>query len=293
MLMLAPHIRRKIRYLELVTKKMMSGPMVGDDISARRGYGVELDQLREYQFGDDVRFIDFKSSCRLDKMMVKECIEERNRRIILAVDVSSSAFYGSQSSRFTTIQEAAAILAFAAYYVRDSIGLILFSHELECIIEPANTQRHFNWLLQQIYQHCPRQRATTDMSAVLAHVAQRWRKDAVVFVVSDFIVEDSAQALRAASACADVVAVRCYDPAERVLPFAGYLTVEDVEHATQVMLYNAGHKKNPLHERLEQQNSLFAQCGIDVLDVAHGHDVCVRLIEFFRRRMVSLPLRAW
>jgi uncharacterized protein (DUF58 family) len=92
--MITPQTREKIRRLEIVTKRLMDGALVGDDISARRGYGVELDQLREYQFGDDVRFIDFKSSCRLNKMMIKECLEERNRRIILAVDVSSSSFYG-------------------------------------------------------------------------------------------------------------------------------------------------------------------------------------------------------
>jgi len=290
--MLAPHTLAKIRQLALVTKRLLDGPLVGDDVSAHRGYGVELDQLREYQFGDDVRFIDFKSSCRLDKMMVKECMEERNRRIILAVDVSSSAFYGSQVSRFATIQDAAAILAFAAYHARDSVGLILFSHELECVIEPANTQRHFNWLLQKLYQHPMREHATTDMVPLLTHVAQHWRKDAAVFIISDFIVDDSEQALRAAAACVDLVAVRCYDPAERALPFAGYLTVEDIEHGTHALIDGKA-KTNYLRERLDKQDAFFAQHGIDVLDVAHDQDVCMRLITFFRRRMLAAPLRAW
>jgi uncharacterized protein (DUF58 family) len=286
--MLSPQTIARIRQLAVVTKRLMDGPLVGDDVAARRGYGVELDQLREYQFGDDVRFIDFKSSCRLGKMMTKECLEERNRRIILAIDVSASAFYGSAASRITLLQDVAAMLAFASYYARDSVGLLLFAQELELVIQPSHTHAHLYWVLQHIYQaHAPEKKGTT-MSVLLTHVAQQWHKDAVVFIISDFIVDDCEMALRSAAAHVDLVALRCYDPVERAWPFAGYVAVEDIERGTHAWLN--GKRTIDLNERVNRQNVLFAQLGIDVLDLTIEQDMCARLIEFFKRRMVHATI---
>lgn len=290
--MLSAQTQRKIRQLELVTKKLMNGPLVGDDISARRGYGVELDQLREYQFGDDVRFIDFKSSCRLGKMMVKECLEERNRRIIIAVDVSASSFYGSHESRFEKIKEVAAILLFAAQCACDSVGLVFFAHDVIRVFEPKNTRAYLHQLVQCLYEYQLDESGTTDIVPLLRYCARQWHKDALVFIISDFIVDEYERALRAAARQVDLVAVRCYDAVERAMPAAGYILTEDIEyHSRAYICTHSSSADTALKKRIEEQNRIFARAGVDLLDIAYDRDACTLLIEFFKRRMVHATIR--
>jgi len=292
--MLSPETERKIRRLEIVTKGLMQGPLVGDDISAHHGYGIEFNQIREYQFGDDVRFIDWKSSCRLSKMMVKECLEERNRSVILAVDISASSFYGSAQTRFEKIKEVTTILAYAAHYVKDSIGLLLFSDEVELVIEPKNLIAHVNFLLQKLHEHHVDEHKKTDLSVLLNYVGQKWYKDAIVFVISDFIDIDFDTALRFVTSRVDLVAVRCYDPIERAVPSAGYLMVEDVESGESLCVRADGIKgkvSKRLCHRVEEQDKLFMQSGVDVIDISYHCDTCASLVNFFKRRMIHASIR--
>jgi len=292
--MLSPKTQKKIRQLEIVTKGLMAGPLIGDDVSAHRGYGVEFHQIREYQFGDDFRFIDWKSSSRLCKMLVKECLEERNRRVILAVDISGSSFYGSVQTRFEKIKEITTILAFAAHYAKDSVGLLLFSDEVEFIIEPKNLSSHVHFLLQKLHECQITPHKKTNLSELLSYIAKKWYKDAIVFVISDFIDDYFDDALPAAATRVDLVAVRCYDPIERVIPAAGYLMLEDVESGESLYVKTEGTKGDLaqlLHYRLKKQDKLFAQTGIDVVDISYHCDACARLIEFFKRRMIHASVR--
>lgn len=291
--MLSVQTQAKIRQLEIITKKRMDGPLVGDDVSARRGYGVELDQLREYHFGDDVRFIDFKSSCRLNKMMIKECIEERNRRVIIAIDVSASSFYGTHTQRFSLIQDAAAILTMAAHCAHDSVGLLFFSDEIECTVEPVHTRQQINFLLQKIYSYQMSEQKKTNMEPLFHSIAHKWHKDAIVFVLSDFIVDGIEQSLRAVAERVDLIAIRCYDPVERHMPKVGFVMTEDVEYKTGVLVEsNTGSiAAHVLDRRIVQQDALFARVGIDVLDITYDHDICARLVDFFKRRMVHATIR--
>ncbi len=291
--MLSPEVQRKIRQLEIVTRGLMKGPLIGDDVFAHRGYGVEFHQIREYQFGDDVRFIDWKSSSRLNKMFVKECLEERNRNVILALDVSGSSFYGSAEVRFEKIKEVATILAFAARHAKDSLGLLLFSDEIELVVEAKNIDTHVHFLLQKLYEFKPSLKKQTDISLVLDYVAKKWYKDAVVFVISDFIDENFEKSLRAAVVRSDLVAVRCYDSVERELPPVGYLMVEDVE--TGESLYIEAEKKSfvsdVLRNRVIKQDQLFLRLGIDMIDISYQSDSCFQLVDFFKRRMIHASLR--
>src|SRR3989339_76997 len=285
--MLSPEIQRKIRKLKIVTKGLMEGPLAGDVVSAHRGYGVEFHQIREYQFGDDVRFIDWKSSSRLNRMFVKECLEERNRRMILAIDISGSSFYGSAMVRFEKIKEIATILAFAAHYAKDSIGLLFFADDVDRIIEPKNTEAHLHFLLQQLHEYQPKFNRNTNLSSVLDYVAEKWYKDAIVFVISDFIDEQFEKSLRAASLRVDLVAVRCYDPIERMLPSVGFLQVEDVESGQTLYIESSEQSSAArlLKSRMMQQNKMFLHVGIDVVDVSYHYDSCAQLVEFFKKRM--------
>ncbi len=292
--MLTPEVQKKIRQLEIVTKGHMEGPLIGDDVSAQRGYGIEFHQIREYHFGDDVRFIDWKSTSRFSKMFVKECLEERNRRVILAVDISNSSFYGSVINRFEKMKEIAAILAFAAQHAKDSVGLILFSNEINFVLEPKNLSKHIHFLVQKLYEYVPLEKKTTNISVVLDYVAQKWYKDAIVFVISDFIDDHFERSLRVAAERIDLVAVRCYDPIERELPHVGYMMVEDIESNQSVYIAAQGTSSSiakKLKERLIKQNDLFVRTGTDVFDLSYEYDSCARLVEFFKRRMIHATLR--
>jgi len=184
-------------------------------------------------------------------------------------------------------------LTLAAHWAHDSVGLIFFSDEVECTIEPAYTKQQINFLLQKIYNYRAEKKSQTNMNQLFRSIAHEWSKDAIVFVLSDFIVDDIEQSLRAVSASVDLVALRCYDPVERTLPGAGFVIVEDVEHDTRVLIEtNDGSSASQiLRQRLENQNVLFARAGIDVLDLSYADDICARLVEFFKRRMVHAAIR--
>jgi uncharacterized protein (DUF58 family) len=292
--MLSSDTLRKIQQLKIVTRTLMSGPLVGDDAAARIGYGVEFDQIREYHPGDDVRFIDWKSSSRLNKLLVKECLEERNRQIVLAIDVSGTSFYGSCVERFKLMQEVATILAFAAQCAKDSVGLIFFADDIEYVYEPKNTHAYIQKLVQKVYSYQPSSNKRTCVSRVLNYISQHYYKDAVVFVISDLIDDGFDCALRSAAARVDMIMVRCFDEVERALPDAGYLMVEDVELGTTAMIDTRSCAMNQqlLHERIRIQNTLCAQVGVDVLHLSHDHDVCTSLVTFFKRRMLYTRVHA-
>ena len=143
--MISADVAKRIREIEIYTKRMVSGSLIGDTTSAYKGSGLDFDQLREYQQGDDVRFIDWHSSARADKLLVRQYIEERNRTIILAVDCSASTFFGSQQRlKYDYMAEIAAILALVGNYGKDKVGLLLFSDNIELYIPPRRNRTPYS-----------------------------------------------------------------------------------------------------------------------------------------------------
>src|SRR6185436_13676142 len=141
--MIPAEVRKKIRHLEISTRRLVSGSLLGDSRSALKGFGFDFDQIREYRAGDDIRFIDWKSSLRTDQLLVKQYIEERNRRIIIAVDISQSSVYGSTHMLRSELNaQIAAVLAFVAAYGNDAVGLLLFSDHVEYFLPPARGRAH-------------------------------------------------------------------------------------------------------------------------------------------------------
>lgn len=292
--MLSAAVQQKIRQLHLVTKRLMDGPLLGDDATVRHGYGIEFHQIRDYQTGDDVRFIDWRGSARLGKLLIKECLQERNRTVIVAVDVSASALFGSHTVRIEKLREIAAVLLFAAHYARDSVGLVLFADTIVLSLFPKNSASYVHVLINQLYTFAPVQTSATNLSCLFTHIAQQWRKDALVFVISDFIDENFSSSLRAAAVRADIVVVRCVDPVERHLPEVGLLCLRDMESGQQVLVdMESKEVRAALACRLVEQDNIFAHARVDVLDVGYESDVCAILIDFFKRRMVHTHVRSW
>jgi len=147
-------LRRKIRQIEIYTRRLLTSSLVGDSRSAVRGSGFEFDQIREYRAGDDVRFIDWNASARINELLVKEFIEERSRTIILCVDVSLSSFFGSGTAdKKQTMAEIASVLALVAGRGKDRIGLMLFSDTVELYVPPMRGLHHTHRLIEHLFCH--------------------------------------------------------------------------------------------------------------------------------------------
>lgn len=280
---------KKIKQLEISTKRLLSGSLVGDTRSAVKGSGLEFDQIREYQVGDDVRFIDWNSSARTNKVLVKQYIEERNRTILLAVDISASQSYSSDDNlKRDILANIAGVIALVAQYGKDNVGLILFSDHVEVCIPPGAGKSHMKTILESLFVYEPKN-LKTDLNVPLEHIAKLKRKDTLLFLISDFIVDNFEKRLAGIIKNYDVVAVRCLDKNELQFPEVGFLTVHDYETGESVLIdarkKGSADINNFLEMRKLAQESIFKKYGIDSITVANNHQFMGDIIRFFRRRM--------
>ena len=289
--LVSPEVASKIKQLEIFTRRLLNGALVGDSRSAIKGSGFEFDQIREYNFGDDIRFIDWKASARADKLLVKQYIEERSRTVFLAVDVSQSSIFGSGDlSKYNRISELASVLALVAQHGKDHVGLLLFSDKVEAYIPPGSSLHHIHRIMEAILSFTPK-KSKTDISQALQHLLSVKKSDAIVFLVSDFIDDAVDTYLSQAARKYDLIAVRCLDGNEKTMPAVGFITVEDLETGELVELDLRNTRNNGvkrfLAARIEKQNRLFKQRGVDLVDVSPDRtDYLAEMVKFFRRRMM-------
>lgn len=279
---------RKIKQIEIQTRRLLRGSLVGDSRSAIKGSGLDFDQIREYQQGDDVRFIDWSASARMDSLLVKQYIEERSRVVLLAVDISGSSNLGSTDTiKHDIIAQIASVIALVTNSGKDRVGLILFSDDIELYLPPNRGLAHAHKIMEHVFAYQPKSKKT-NVTAVLKKLAALKRKDAVVFVISDFIDDaiDNAY-ISLASRMYDLVAIRCLDPREYDLPSVGFLPIEDNETGETILidLRNKKEIHTFLQQRIAAQNKLFKKYGIQRLDVVNNSSFIGDLIRFFRRRM--------
>jgi uncharacterized protein (DUF58 family) len=287
--MVSKEIAQKIRHIEIYTRRLLSGALVGDNRSAVKGSGFEFDQIRDYQMGDDIRFIDWHSSARMNTMLVKQYVEERNRTIVLAVDVSASrSFSSTHALRSELIAEIASVLALVGDYGKDSVGLLLFSQDVELFIPPATGRKQARIIMEKLFTY-QATRATTSIKSALTYLAALQRRDAVVFLISDFIDDGFEPLLRVVAKKHDLIALRCLDAHEQTFPDVGFITVQDSETGSECLLdtrrAGAGALSGFLHKRMVDQSTLFRRCGVDAMDITIGKPFVGDLIRFFRRRM--------
>ena len=284
-------IASKIKQLEIFTRRLLNGTLVGDSRSAIKGTGFEFDQIRNYSFGDDIRFIDWKASARNDKLLVKQYIEERSRTILLAVDVSQSSFFGSGvSNKNNRIVELASVLALVAQHGKDHVGLLLFSDEIEEYIPAGSSLHHIHRIIECMLSFTLKQ-STTNISKALQHLLSIKKSDAIVFLISDFIDDKFDMYLAQAARKYDLIAVRCLDTNEKAIPAVGFITVEDLETGELIELDLRDTRSNGVKKflaaRLEEQNKLLRRCGVDLFEVSPERtDYLCEMVKFFRRRMM-------
>jgi uncharacterized protein (DUF58 family) len=287
--MIRTEILKRIRQIELYTKRIMRGTLFGQSSSAVKGAGFEFDQIREYQPGDDVRFIDWKSSAKTGKIMTRQYIEERSRTTIIAVDVSSSIFFGSIEQKYTVVREIAAVLALLSEYAKDRVGLLLFSNKIEQFIPPSRGQAHIQHIMHALFEIEPRQGVTTSLDVALDYLARLKLKQAMLFFVSDFIAAPSERSIGLVAKKFDTIAIRCLDAYEVALPNVGFIPVVDQETG-QTAVLDVRFKHNPtqtfLHARLGEQNTVFNKHGIDLFEVRSDRPYVQDMVSFFKKRML-------
>lgn len=288
--MISADIVKKIREIEITTKRILTSGRVGESQSAIKGSGFDFDQIREYQMGDDVRCIDWKSSARTNKILVKQYIEERSRTIILAIDISSSHTFASGSQiKSDGMLEIGTLLTLVATHTKDSVGLLLFSDEVELFIPPGAGMSHAHALIARMYSHTKKS-SRTGIASACQRIASLPIKNAIVFLISDFIDDSFEKALCIVAKQHDLIAVRCLDSREKNMPSIGFITVQDSETGQEYVLdlRSDGKKRidSYLQNRLKQQTATLRQSGVDILDIEIGRPFFGDIVRFFKKRML-------
>ncbi|MDA7672902.1 DUF58 domain-containing protein [Verrucomicrobiales bacterium] len=283
-------ILRKIRKIELRTRGLVNESFGGEYQSCFKGEGIDFEDFREYQPGDEVRAIDWNVTARMGIPFVKKFTEEREMTVFLAIDVSASGNYGSFGpSKRELMAEVAALLAFSALQNKDKVGLILFSDEVELYVPPKKGTSHALRLIREVLFCRPRRHGTHLEPPV--HILQNSvRKRSLVFVISDFLFEEDIFAnLKTVSRQHDMVAIQVSDPAEFELPVAGHVRLEDPETGQQVEVNtsNPGIRKAYAAETArwrEEVDGHFKKLAIDKIDLRTDEEYLPALHAFFKRR---------
>ena len=224
--MISEETLKKIRKIEIISRKAARDIFAGQYHSAFKGRGMEFSEVREYQFGDDVRFIDWNVSSRLGRLFIKQFVEERELTIILAIDLSASLQFvsGSKSKKDIAV-ELSALIAFTAMLNNDKVGLLIFTDRIEIFVPPKKGRTHLLRLIRDISEFKPQGRGTAIGSA-MAYLTSLLKKKAVVFLISDFLDDNFATALKIASRKHDLIAVTINDRRELDSAAAGDISAQ-------------------------------------------------------------------
>ncbi|MBI1883641.1 MAG: DUF58 domain-containing protein [Chlamydiae bacterium] len=251
-------ILKKVRRLEIKTRRLVNEIFSGEYHSVFKGQGIEFSEVREYFPGDDIRSIDWNVTARMGHPFVKKFLEERQLNILLMVDLSGSEYFGS-GDRFKNevAAEIAAVLAFSAIRNNDRVGLLIFTDETEKYLPPKKGKMYGMRLIREILFYQP-QRQKTQLGKALEYVVKVLPKRCVVFLISDFLDQNFQKPLRIAAKKHDLIALEIYDRFEETLPSLGLLSLEDAETG-ETCLVNTNQKSllNAVREKREEdQKSL-------------------------------------
>ena len=287
--MIPREILKQVRRVEIATRGLVNDVFSGEYHSVFKGRGMNFAEVRAYQYGDDIRSIDWNVTARTGTPFVKVFDEERELTLMLVVDVSASGEFGSRSRMKGEVAvEICAVLAFSAITNNDKVGLIIFSDRIEKFVPPRKGRRHGLRVLRELLYFQPEGRGT-DVAGALGYLARVVRRRAVVFVVSDFFDTGYQKALAVAGRRHDTIVIRMGDPRERELPAVGYIELEDAETGEQltVNVSDPAFREAFDHDVTETRTTLereFRKTGIDVIEISTDRPYADQLMRFFRQR---------
>lgn len=289
--MLTPELMKKIRHIEIRTKRLVDDSFAGQYHSIFKGRGIEFDEVRPYQVGDEIRSIDWNVTARMGEPYVKRYVEERELTMMLVVDASASEDFGStQRFKRELAAELAAVLSFAATNNNDKVGLLIFTDRVELFIPPRKGRKHVLRLIRELLAFQPQGKGT-DIKLALDTVNRILKRRSIIFLVSDFLMEPESyrRAMTTTNRRHDLVAVHLHDPLEVQVENVGLLALEDPETGELVWADTGSQAwRNAYQDRMarwqEGKRRAFQQAAVDRIDVSTGQDYTVPLMGFFKDR---------
>lgn len=282
-------IIKKVRELEIRSKKITTDLFTGEYHSAFKGKGMSFKEVREYAAGDDIRFIDWNVSARFGHPYSKVFEEERELTVMLLVDISSSSQFGTTYARKRDIiTEIAAVLSFSAINNTDKVGVIFYSNIIESYIPPKKGRQHALYIVRQLLSKEPKGTGT-EVSKALRFFNNSTRQKSIAFILSDFLDANYEQALRIAAKKHDVIGIKLYDKMDMELPDIGLLQVEDAESGITKWVDSSNAFVRHRYEQeffrvTEYSTQAFKKAGSDLLHVKTGEDYVKVLQRFFLSR---------
>ena len=287
--MITADLIRKIRRIEIITNRLVNDVMAGEYHSVFKGKGMEFDEAREYQPGDDVRSIDWNVTARMGAPFIKRYVEERELTVVLAVDGSASSRFGSgKNLKNETAAEICALLGFSAIKNNDRVGLLVFTDEVEKFIPPLKGSKHVLAVIRELLTFAPRGRGTNLMAA-LEHLNRVIKRKCVVFLISDFLDEGYEPALMVANRRHDLVAVALNDAREGELAPAGLMEFEDAETGEVVLIDTSDKRVRSEFQRISEKRKeslrkMFRKYAVDAIEIGPDDDYVTPLVRLFQKR---------
>jgi uncharacterized protein (DUF58 family) len=285
----ATELLKKVRRIEIKTRGLSKHIFAGEYHSAFKGRGIAFSEVREYQYGDDIRSIDWNVTARFNHPYVKVYEEERELTVMLLIDVSGSGSFGTTNAfKRDVMTEIAAVLSFSAIYNNDKIGVIFFSDKVEKFIPPLKGRKHILRIIRELLEFKPVSNLTK-LDEPLRYLTNAIKKRCTAFIISDFMAPDFEEALRIASNKHDIVALKIFDPVEKAIPDIGMIKIADAESGFERWIDTSSKNARLEYEKwwnehIEIISNIFRRCGVDSSMIATEEDYVKPLMKLFKTR---------
>jgi uncharacterized protein (DUF58 family) len=280
---------KKVRKIEIKTRGLTRHIFAGEYHSAFKGRGIAFSEVREYQYGDDIRSIDWNVTARFNHPYVKVFEEERELTVMLLIDVSGSGNFGTiVSFKKDVMTEVAAVLSFSAIFNNDKIGVIFFSDKVEKFIPPKKGRKHILRIIRELLDFRSESRKT-NLDEPLKFLTNAIKKRCTAFILSDFFAPGFEEALRIAANKHDIAAIKVYDPFEKSIPDIGLVKITDSETGTEKWIDTSSHLSRKVYQQwwenhIEEIRNTFKRCSVDSVQISTGEDYVKPLIKLFESR---------
>ena len=285
----AIELLKKVRRIEIKTRGLSRHIFAGEYHSAFKGRGIAFSEVREYQYGDDIRSIDWNVTARFNHPYVKIFEEERELTVMLLIDVSGSGNFGTTVAfKRDIMTEVAAVLSFSAIFNNDKIGVIFFSDKVEKFIPPLKGRIHILRIIRELLDFKSESKMTS-LDEPLRFLTNAIKKRCTAFIISDFLVPDFEDAMRIASNKHDIVALKVFDPVEQSIPDIGLVKVADSESGLEKWIDTSSGATRDAYRKwwishMELIKNIFKRCGVDSAELRTDQDYVKPLIKLFENR---------
>ena len=280
---------KRVRRIEIKTRGLSQQIFAGEYHSAFKGRGMAFSEVREYQYGDDIRNIDWNVTARFNHPFIKVFEEERELTVMLLIDVSGSREFASQTRlKKTLITEIAAVLSFSAISNNDKIGVILFSDQIEKFIPPKKGRQHILRIIRELIEFTPQQKGT-NISGALQYLTNAIKKRSTAFLISDMMDDGYEDALKISSKKHDLIVLRVFDQREAELPDVGLIYMKDAETGRQVCVNSSSkmvrdHYAGYWKKKNSEIREILQKYGVDSADISTNEDYVKPLMQLFKKR---------